>query len=66
MSELPNLFPNLRWGFIEASAQWIPWVHHEAASRYKRAGRKLPEDVFRECKIFVTCQTDDDLDLKPA
>ena len=61
MSELPTLFPNLRWGFIEASAQWIPWVHHEAATRYKRAGRKFPEDVFREYKIFVTCQTDDDL-----
>jgi len=61
MSELPSLFPNLRWGFIEASAQWVPWVHHEAARRYKRAGRKFPEDVFREYKIFVTCQTNDEL-----
>ncbi len=61
MSELPQTFPNLRWGFIEASAQWIPWVHHEAAIRYKRAGKKFPPDVFGEYRIFVTCQTNDDL-----
>ena len=24
MSELPQQFPKLRWGFIEASAQWVP------------------------------------------
>jgi predicted TIM-barrel fold metal-dependent hydrolase len=61
MSELPALFPTLRWEFIEASAQWIPWVHSEAAIRYKMAGRKFPEDIFHEYNIFVTCQTNDDL-----
>ena len=25
MSELPHVFPTLRWGFIEASSQWVPW-----------------------------------------
>ena len=24
MSDLPRLFPKLRWGFIEAAAQWVP------------------------------------------
>jgi predicted TIM-barrel fold metal-dependent hydrolase len=24
LSEIPQVFPNLRWGFIEASAQWLP------------------------------------------
>ncbi len=61
MSELPRAFPNLRWGFIEASAQWVPWVHHEVARRYQSQGRQLPEDVFRDLNIYVTCQTDDDL-----
>ncbi len=61
MSELPRVFPNLRWGFIEASAQWVPWICHEAARRYEVEGKQFPEDVFREYKIFVTCQTDDDL-----
>jgi hypothetical protein len=29
MSELPQVFPTLRWGFIEASAQWVPWIYNE-------------------------------------
>ncbi len=61
MSEIPQVFPNLRWGFIESSAQWMPWVHNEAARRYRAEGKEFPEDVFREYNVFVTCQNDDDL-----
>ena len=61
MSELPEVFPHLRWGFIEASAQWVPWVYHEAARRAAGQANKFPEDPFTEYNIFVTCQTDDDL-----
>ena len=61
VSDLPNTFPRLRWGFIETAAQWIPWVYQEAVLRYRRLGRKFPEDLFGEYQVFVTCQTDDDL-----
>ena len=61
MSEIPRVFPDLRWGFIEASAQWVPWVVNEAARRFETEGRESPEDPFHEYNIFVTCQTDDDL-----
>lgn len=61
LSKLPQQFPDLRWGFIEASAQWIPWVAHEAARRFETAGKTLPDNVFKEYRIYVTCQTDDDL-----
>ena len=61
MSELPTVFPNLRWGFIEASSQWVPWVCNEAARRYETDGKKFPDDPLGEKKIYVTCQTDDDL-----
>ena len=61
MGELPGMFPKIRWGFIEASAQWMPWVHHEVARRYQAAGRDFPDDPFRASNIYVTCQTDDDL-----
>jgi predicted TIM-barrel fold metal-dependent hydrolase len=61
MSELPQVFPTLRWGFIEASAQWVPWIYKEVLRRYETQGKQLPEDVFQAYKIFVTCQTDDDL-----
>jgi uncharacterized protein len=61
LSDVPHLFPHLRWGFIEASAQWVPWIYNEAARRYEAEGKRFPEDAFQTYKIFVTCQTDDDL-----
>jgi len=61
MSELPKVFPKLRWGFIEASAQWVPWIYREAAIRYRAGGRTFPQNVFEEYNIFVTCQTNDDI-----
>jgi uncharacterized protein len=61
MSEVPATFPKLRWGFIEASAQWVPWLYREAAIRYRAAGRIFPENVFEQYKIYVTCQTNDDI-----
>src|SRR5581483_149247 len=35
LSEVPTNFPALRWAFIEASSQWLPWALHEARSRFK-------------------------------
>jgi predicted TIM-barrel fold metal-dependent hydrolase len=61
MSPLHELFPKLRWGFIEASAQWMPWISREAAIRYRANGRTFPKNVFDEYNIFVTCQTNDDV-----
>ncbi len=61
MSELPQQFPRLRWGFIEASAQWVPWVYREVAIRYRVAGRDLPKNLFEEYNVYVTCQTNDDV-----
>jgi len=63
MSEIPKLFPKLRWGFIESAAQWIPWVYNEAARRHKMEGRELPREVFERSNIFITFQSDDDLPM---
>lgn len=60
-SDIPKTFPKLRWGYIEASAQWMPWVYNEAARRIALTGETAPPDLFERANIFVTCQTDDDL-----
>lgn len=58
MSEIHQVFPDLRWGFIEASSQWVPWVVNEAI---RRSGTKgFPENPLKEHKIYVSAQTDDD------
>lgn len=58
---IPELFPRLRWGFIEVSAQWIPYVIHDLARRFQRRGKTLPKDLLRDYRLYVACQTDDDL-----
>ncbi|HEX9444179.1 MAG TPA: amidohydrolase family protein [Candidatus Binatia bacterium] len=58
---VPERFPRLKFGFIEVSAQWIPYVMHDLARRMQRRKRTLSQDALRENRIYVACQTDDDL-----
>jgi uncharacterized protein len=61
MSELPKVFPKLRWSFVEASAQWVPWVVKEAT---RRSGSKgFPKLPFKDFNIYVTTETNDDFDF---
>ncbi len=59
-SPVTRKFPTLRWGIIEASASWIPWLCHESQ---RRTGRpSTPEsNPFSEHNIYVTAQVDDDI-----
>jgi len=61
MSNVPQQFPRLRWGFIEASANWVPWVVADVKERYAIAGRSAPDNLFEANRVYVTCQTNDDL-----
>jgi predicted TIM-barrel fold metal-dependent hydrolase len=61
MSKVPARFPRLRWGFIEVSAQWVPYVIHDLARRYEKRGERLSPDLMRDYRLYVACQTDDDL-----
>jgi aminocarboxymuconate-semialdehyde decarboxylase len=59
---IPERFPKLRIGIIEVSAQWIPYVFHDLARRHVRRGRQLSQQLLKDKRVYVTCQTDDDLD----
>ena len=61
LGDISTQFPDLRWGFIEASSQWIPWIHQEAARRLHAAGKQIPDSLFEANNIFVTCQVDEDI-----
>jgi predicted TIM-barrel fold metal-dependent hydrolase len=61
MSEIHEVFPKLRFGFIEASAQWVPWVMHEAKNRFRTLGRTWPENPLKEFGLFITCENCDDI-----
>jgi predicted TIM-barrel fold metal-dependent hydrolase len=59
---IPQRFPKLRIGIIEVSSQWIPYAFHDLARRFSRRRKTLPKDLLQENRVYVTCQTDDDLD----
>jgi len=62
MSEVPALFPKLRFHWAEAAAQWIPYVVKDFQRRWGAINRHLPENPLKEYRQFVSCQTDDDVD----
>src|ERR1043166_6999097 len=62
MSEIPNLFPNLRFHWAEAAAQWIPYVVKDFQRRWGAINRPLPDNPLKEYRQFVSCQTATDVD----
>jgi uncharacterized protein len=61
MSGLPEQFPKLRVGFLEASAQWLPYALKDLRRRFASNGRTFPENLLRDYRIYISCQTDDDV-----
>jgi uncharacterized protein len=69
-NKVPDQFPSLRWGFIEAGASWLPFViNHLERSLEAQAGRngeadsgtRLEPNLLQANRMYVTCQIDEDL-----
>jgi len=56
--DIPSKFPRLRWGFLEASAQWLPYVMHELR---RRLPRQAADRILERNRFYVACEADDDL-----
>ena len=71
-SKLPEKFPGLRFGYIEAGASWIPYMVSQVGARVRQAerglDRELPQlyelapDLFRNNRAFVTVDLIDDIE----
>lgn len=62
---VPDRFPGLRVGFIEAGSSWIPYALDELwAKKVRQAWHvtfDLKNDLLRQCRFYVACQTQEDL-----
>lgn len=61
-NRIPELFPKLRFGFIEAAASWVPYIWHVL----RRSARpdfksKNPQEFFREYRFWIACEADEEL-----
>ena len=62
LAGLPSKFPDLRWAFVEVSAEWVPYVMNHLEIGYRKRGKAWPGTNFlKENRIYVACQTSDDL-----
>ena len=65
MSGVPDRFPQLRVGFIEAGASWIPYVLSRLQAQHERAywlnPFELKQDLLRQSRFWVAYQTQEDL-----
>jgi predicted TIM-barrel fold metal-dependent hydrolase len=61
MDQIPEKFPKVRWGFVETSSQWVPYVLNDLELRFKRRGKRLPKDAMKQYNMYVACQVTDDL-----
>ena len=60
--EIPKRFPKVRWGFVEASAQWVPYILGEVKLRLSRKGRKMSDGrLLTDNNFYITTQHGDDL-----
>jgi predicted TIM-barrel fold metal-dependent hydrolase len=64
LNQIPDMFPKLRFGFLEASASWIPFLIHKLkrdnTKRWKSSW-KSSADLFEDCRFYVACEADEDI-----
>ncbi|MCY4582630.1 MAG: amidohydrolase family protein [Chloroflexi bacterium] len=68
-SKLPSRFPNLRFGFIEAGASWIPYVLSQIAMversdtlHERRVALETSRNLFRDNRLYVSIDPVDDVE----
>jgi predicted TIM-barrel fold metal-dependent hydrolase len=58
---VPAKFPDLRWGFVELSAQWLPYIHNDLVWRLHREGKRAPDNFLAANKVYVSSAVTDDV-----
>ena len=67
---VPNKFPKLRFGFIEANSSWVPYVIYDlkrrieqvsAGSTVGKTDYVIQSELLKTNRMYVTCQSDEDL-----
>ena len=61
-NKIPEMFPQLRFGFIEASAGWVPFLLHIIRRLFRDRWKHLSSaDLFRDYRLFIACEADEDV-----
>ena len=61
MERIPDKFPKLRIGFLEISAEWLPYAYTDLSKRFRIKGKELSRDFLQQDRLYVACETTDDI-----
>jgi uncharacterized protein len=60
-NRIPERFPSLRFGFIEAAASWVPYIWHVLRRQQSNWKFNDPQELFSEYRLWVACEADEEL-----
>ena len=60
-NKIPERFPGLRFGFIEAGASWVPFLLHRLKRTLGVDSYAWGPSLFRDYRLYVACEADEDL-----
>ena len=56
------MFPALKFGFIEASAGWVPYLLHALKRQSAIRGNGFSDGgLLKKYRLFVACEADEDI-----
>jgi predicted TIM-barrel fold metal-dependent hydrolase len=64
LNQIPDMFPKLRFGFLEAATGWVPYLLHKVRrdnTKRWRSSWKSGVDLFSDCRMYVACEADEDI-----
>ena len=60
-NKIPEMFPDLRFGFIEAGASWVPYVLHALRSVFGGDADQWGPKLFQDLRLYVSYEEWEDL-----
>jgi predicted TIM-barrel fold metal-dependent hydrolase len=60
-NRIPEQFPRLRFGFVEAGASWVPYVLHAVKRLIKDDPARYGPRLFDDYRLYIACEADEDV-----
>ena len=60
-NRIPEMFPQLRIGIIEAGASWVPFIMHALKRQLGGSESDWGPSLFRDYRLYIAAEADEDI-----
>jgi predicted TIM-barrel fold metal-dependent hydrolase len=61
-NKIPEMFPRLKFGFIESYGSWVPYLLHSFKRQFRGEWKYASSaNLFRDYRLYVACETEENL-----